>query len=363
MLLPRRGSHGALHAACEGLQHRDMETQFLAVVDPFRLDLIVVDHSHSGAERRTISRDVEAGRLIRLRQGVYVERIAFEALRREDQHVVRMRALAAVSPGCPVFSHWSAAVLHGLPVMWNRLDTVHVTVEDEDDRHRVALTMHRFLIRDPEVVRFGDLVATNVGRTVVDVAGAAPFEEGVMVADAALAAGVPRVMLEEAAVLAGPRRAARRIAEVVGFAHPGAESAGESRTRVTEFRLGLEPPVLQHRLVLRDGTNASLDQYFPTVDIGAEFDGVRKFLDPRMAPEGAGAAVVAEKWREDEIRSQLTGLARFGWVQAGSQALLRGVLARVGVVRPRRRVTIADFIAAARTARPRRFTPTPRWRD
>lgn len=334
----------------------------LAAVGPWLIELIVVRNSHSGAERRAISRDVARGLLLRLQPRAYVDRVAFEAMTPEDQHIVRMRALAAVSPSAMVFSHVSAAVLHGLPVMRTRLHTLHVTTEDEDQRHRVGQTMHRFLISAEEVVRFGDLFATGVGRTVVDLAGGLPFEEGVMAASGALSDGVPRVLLEEAVEAAGPRRASRRTSDVVGFAHPGAESAGESRTLVTFFRLGVEVPILQHRLVLSDGSSAFLDGLFPSVRVGTEFDGEQKFLDPRMAPQGAGRAVVAEKWREDEIRAQLDGLARFGWIQAGSLALMRALLARVGVVPPRHRVTLADYMGAAREARPRRQPRAPRWR-
>jgi hypothetical protein len=340
-----------------------VQSLLLDTVSPWRIEIVVVRGSSSSTERRAISRDAAAGLLLRLGPGAYVERTAFEALGPEDQHIVRMRAVAARTPFTLVFSHVSAAVLHGAPVLRSRLGTsVHVTVEDEDDRHRVGLVMHRFPVRDDEVVRIGDLVATDVGRTVVDLAGALPFEEGVMAASGALTAGVPRAILEEAVATAGPRRASKRIAEVVAFAHPGAESAGESRTLVTYFRIGLEVPVLQHPLRLSDGTRAFLDGYFPDEQVGAEFDGVQKLLDPTMAPLGAGPAVVREKWREDEVRLQLRALARFGWVQAGSVPILRALLAKVGVVPPRRKVAFEEYAAAARAARPRRIPSAPRWR-
>ena len=87
--------------------------------------------------------------------------------------------------------------------------------------------------------------------------------------------------------------------------------------------------------------------------VGVEVDGDRKYLDPRMAPEGAERAVLAEERREDEVRARLQGLVRIGWVQAGSTTLLQGVLAHVGVGPPRRRATHEDYVAAAVDARPR----------
>lgn len=334
-----------------------------ALVDPWRLEIIaVVRNSHSAAERRALSRDTEHGRLARIGQGAYVERIAFESLTPEGQHIVRMRAVAAVAVEPIVFSHFSAAVLHGLPVLRSRLIAVHTVVDHDDDRHRHGTTTHHFLVGDGETVRFGELIATGVGRTVVDIAGAAPFEEGVVAADGALAAGVPRAMLEAAIDLAGPRRASKRIGEVVAFAHPGGESAAESRWRVTSMRLGVEIPELQHPVRLEDGSRVFLDGRLPRARIGIEVDGDTKFLDADKAPDGAGAAVVKEKRREDEVRAGLAGLVRLGWVQSGSTALLRAAYTRAGVRAVRPRPTLADHAEIARSARPRRPPGVPRWR-
>lgn len=340
-----------------------MSSTLLAPVDPWQIEIIaIVGRSHSSTERRALSRDVERGLLIRLRHGAYVDRQGFESLSPEDQHVVRARAFVAVSAAPVLFSHWTAALLQGLPVMRERLGALHITVEEDDLRHQQGVVTHQFIVTDSEVVRFGEVAATAVGRTVVDVAGASPFEEGVMAADAALAAGVSRVMLEEAAELAGPRRAARRIEQVIAFAHPGAESAGESRMRVTLMRLGVEVPELQHRIVLADGGQVFLDGLLRSARVGLEFDGVEKYLNPTMAPEGAGKAVVAEKRREDEARRGLRGLLRMGWVEAGSVARLRGMLKDVGVFPTRPRTSFAAYCASALEARPRFLPRRPRWR-
>lgn len=335
-----------------------MRSGLITAIDPWRLELLVVrDGSHGSGERRTLSRDVERGLLIRLRQGVYVERSAFEALSPEEQHIVRMRALAAVSDGPIVFSHFSAAVAHRLAVLRGRLDVVHCTDPVRSARNRSGVVAHRYSVEPAEVVRLHDVLITSIGRTVVDVAGAAPFEEGVMVADAALRIGVPRAVLEAAVEAAGPRRAASRIADVVGFAHPGADSAGESRGRVTMLRIGVEVPVLQQRFVLDDGSAVFADFGFPVARAAAEADGDAKYLDPAMAPDGAGAVLLAEKRREDLLRALLSGLARFGWVQAGSTGLLRPILARAGVHPVHPRPALSDYAVVARSAQPRRFIP------
>jgi hypothetical protein len=196
---------------------------------------------------------------------------------------------------------------------------------------------------------------TAIARTVVDIAGATPFGEGLMAADAALLAGVPRVVLEQAMALAGPRQAARRIADVVAVAHPGAESAAESMTRSNLIRLGYEPPELQHALWDEWGLVAFLDFFFRRFRVGGEADGLMKYLDPALAPSGAGRAVVHEKLREDRVLPLVHGLARWGWREATNATLLRQKLARSGVHPASPRARIADYAAAARDAQPRRL--------
>ena len=320
-------------------------------MNPWKLEILTIRNgSHSGAERRAISRDVERGLLARLRSGAYVERQAYEAMTPEDRHIVRMRAFAAVADRPPVFSHWSAGVVLGFPVHRSRLDAVHTTVDERRGRGQEGVSAHLFRVRESEIQEVGGLLVTDPARTVVDIAGASPLEEGVMTADHALRTGMAREELHAALRTAGSRQAATRIQDVIAFAHPGAESAAESYSRVGMYRSGIEPPVLQYRMVLGDASVIFLDFEFPSVHVGGEADGDTKYL---TAPEGTGTAIVREKRREDEARLQLEGLARWGWVQSLRARLLCAVLARVGVVPQRHRPTLADYAAVARNARPR----------
>jgi hypothetical protein len=98
------------------------------------------------------------------------------------------------------------------------------------------------------------------------------------------------------------------------------------------FRMGVERPVLQWRLFTVDGVVvARLDFHFPSVNVGAEFDGRVKYFDPRFTNGQPNEVLYEEKRREDEARRQLAGLARFGWREARSVALLRPILGAAGV--------------------------------
>lgn len=332
--------------------------------DPWLLELVVVrDGSHDGGERRALSRDVERGLLTRVVAGAYVERTGFEALSPEGRHIVVMRAVTATSDRPPVHSHWSAAVLFGLPVLHARLGTVHVTVDRAGSRGRRGVSGHVFPLRPDEVLKIGGLLVTTAPRTVIDVAGSGTFAEGVMVADRTLHDGFARDALERAIDVAGPRNASARMRRVVSFAAPGSDSALESRGRTTMRRLGVEPPVLQHRIALRGGRSAFLDFSLERAHVGVEGDGKVKLLDPRLSPAEAKWALVQEKRREDELRLGLRGLGRFGWEASLSTRLLGGILARVGIDLHGPRATVADYCARAAEGRarfvPRRPTVLP----
>lgn len=320
----------------------------------WQLELLVVTKgSHLESERRSLARDVERGVLIRIRLGVYAEREAYLALNPEQRHIVQMRAVVAVSPWPVIFSHSSALVVHGLPARRFRLGKVHVTFTRSGERGREGVAGHVFQITPDELTTIGGLTVTTRARTVVDVAGECPFEEGVAVADAVLAAGMAREELEEAIVIAGPRQAANRIRDVVRMAHPGAESVNESYSRVRFMRMGYWPPELQHPLWDEIGFVAWLDFWFRRFRVGGEADGKVKLLDPAMAREGAGKALWHEKRREDRALPLVAGPARWGWEEANSSPLLQRKVAAFGVVPASPLATIADYAAAAREAQPR----------
>lgn len=284
-------------------------------------------------DRRSLRRDVERGLLVRVTRGVYVHAAWWSAAAEDERHVVRARGLALTSREPPVFSHWTAAVLHGLPLLDPRLGRVHITVSEAGVRGHDGVFGHVYALTEGEVVDRDGLRFTSVGRTVVDVTGSGTTEEGIVLADAALAAGLPKELLLAAVDLAGPRKAARRIDRVVDFADGGAKSPLESTSRWTMHRLGLERPILQHPVRDARGFVGDLDFWFPEAQAGGEADGREKYLNPAYAPRGAGMKVHAEKLREDRMLAAIRRrLARWGWAESRSPQLLAPILAAVGVV-------------------------------
>lgn len=266
----------------------------------------------TSAEPRSLARDAERGLLTRVRPGVYVDRPRWEAQTAEQRHLTAMHAYAAVVARPPVFSAGHACG---------------------------ASTSRR---TPPAVVAW-----SGSQRTATDIALSAPFVDGVMVADAALRAGLDRAALQRAVDHTGARRGSARARSVAAFARAEAESPAESRSRVTVLRIGIAPPVLQFEVRDRWGLAGRFDFWFPEQRVGGEVDGEQKYLE--LAKDGTAASVIRETWREDRVRSSIGGLARWGWTDAGSAPRLAESLAASGVHPPSPRATLTDYCAAPPT--------------
>ena len=265
-----------------------------------------------------VRRLLRIGDLSRVRRGSYVVGpLPEEPVRRHRLAIIAaVRALADEA----VLSHVSAAVAHGLP-LWNTpLGRVHVTRDRATGGRRGRIVhVHTAPLRSDEIVVVGGIAVTSVARTLVDVARTAPFEQAVVVLDAALAKGlVDGLQLAEALLRVIGWRGAPAARRAVAFAEPGAASVGESRSRVAIMRAGLPQPVLQWEV--RDGSDhlvGRTDFGWPALGAVGEFDGEIKYgrlLKPGQSP---GEVVFAEKVREDRIRATDLGMARWVWDELG----------------------------------------------
>jgi hypothetical protein len=262
-----------------------------------------------------VQRARRAGDLVNVRRGAYLgrgdERLDVPAAR----HALLVHAtVPALAPGT-VVSHVSAAVLHGLAVWAIPLDHVHVTrAERAGGRIRSVVHRHVAPLDPTEVTMLDGLFVTSLARTVADIARTVPFEPAVVVADSALfhdSELTPATLAVAVARTAGwPGAPAARRA--IAFARRGAESPGESRSRIAIARAGLPVPQLQFPVPI-GGSTAFTD--FGWVDRRAvgEFDGEVKY--GRLVPPGQtpGDVVFAEKVREDAVRAMGYGFARWTW--------------------------------------------------
>lgn len=256
------------------------------------------------------------GELVVIRRGAYVpatdERLADATAR----HALAVRAAVAQLPAGAVVSHVSAAVLLGLRVWGVPLTRVHVTRSRESGgRQGRQVHVHAALLRADEIVEVDGVPVTTPARTVVDTARRAPFTGSVVIADAALEAGlVDPAALADAVDRARRRPGVAQARRVVAFADGGGQNVGESRSRVLLARAGLPPPVLQWPVSDFAG------QHIGTTDFGwpdrgtvGEFDGMVKYGRLLRPGQSAGDVVVAEKYREDRLRDEGLRVARWIW--------------------------------------------------
>jgi len=263
-----------------------------------------------------IKRKLARGDWILLRPGAYLQTAGSPSPPSERCHLLQIDAELPFASENAVVSHLSAACEHGIDLLREPGKCVQVTNPVGVSGHRRRLLhTHRAAIDDDEWARIRGHRVTSVARTVIDVARTRSFEEGVVVADSALHQGL--VTREElmTAVNRAPRRAGMRLASrVVRFADAGAESVGESRSRVLMSYERIPVPQVQFRITVGDGASVAVSDFgwkeFGTV---GEFDGAEKYGRLLVPGERAGDKVFQEKRREDLIRDTGLQVVRWTW--------------------------------------------------
>jgi predicted transcriptional regulator of viral defense system len=279
-----------------------------------------------GLTRNALDGLVRSGEWSRLRRGEY--QIGSPLLRPEDQHLLRIRATVGLAATAQfVVSHISAAVLWGLPTWGVDLSRVHLTRPGRSGCATTAEVIpHRAMLTDDEIAVIDGIAVTSLARTVLDVARYHGFERGVVVADAALRAGLDRRELHDVLEAARSRGSAGCAGQVIAFADPLAESVGESRSRVRLWAFGLPKPELQHRFYSPTGQRIGrVDFWIEEFATVGEFDGMTKYGLPANAPV---ERIVEEKSREDAIRDLGQQVVRWMDVDLGRPAVIMDRFAR-----------------------------------
>lgn len=233
----------------------------------------------------------------------------------------RCRAMALVAPVDAVFSHYTAAQLHGLPTPEELL--LHMSIEQRD-QPRVeprlnGLVVHRLKTVDRVQIIDGLRVASP-GRTFLDLAAFVDLPDLVSYGDAAERRY--GAVDEMAAVVAdgGGRRGVRLARLALSLLDPRAGSPMESRLRVVLVMAGLPRPSVQFEILDDDGrVLRHIDLAYPRWRIAIEYEGGHH-LNSR------------EQWNKDIYRYE--ELDADGWtiIRVTAEDLLRrpeAVVARV----------------------------------
>lgn len=290
-----------------------------------------------------IRRAFRAGRVVRVRRGVYVHRDDWDRLDGRGQHLVRMRAVDETTRDA-VFGFESAAAAFDLPLLERWPEEVHLLApRATGGRSDPGIRRHCVGISATHVVERSGLRVSSLARTLLDIARSRSFELGVAMIDSALNSGrLTDSDLEAEGKLRGAGAAKAR--RVLDFCDARAESPGESLSRVRIHQLGFPPPELQRRFIVDVGTTYTVDFFWPELRLIGEFDGRGKYVREEFRRgRSSGDVVVAEKRREDRLRAELLNFTRWGWAELRSPARLRALLLRAGL-EPGNRICPMSFL-------------------
>ncbi|MGN6252358.1 MAG: hypothetical protein ACTHNS_11140 [Marmoricola sp.] len=291
------------------------------------------DHQISTKRRR--------GEWHRVRHGAYCFGDVWATLSPEERHLLRAHAVRRTTPGPVAFSHITSLVAHGISV-WNvDLATVHVTRLDGNVGRTLGSTRHHTgHCEDDEVTEAAGLRVTTPPRAVLESTTLLGVEEALVSVDSAIWNG--HCTLEELLERFRDRYSrwpgSQRLHIVTRLATGRSQTPGESRCMYAFWRGGLPRP--EQQWDVHDGSGrlvASLDFAWPEHGHFGEFDGMRKYLRDLKRSQSIEDVVIAEKRREDTVRS-LTGwtCSRIMWTDLERPGLLISRLAAALDVRSRR---------------------------
>lgn len=273
--------------------------------------------------------------LVRVRRGIYVAESDWPSTEREARHFVRMQAVAAGMSSRPVFSHVSAAVLWGIPVVGS-LEQVHLMAAGRIGRRsRRGTIWHNHRLEDVEVTELHGFLVTSLIRTLFDMASSMPQASGIAAIDAgtrsafrsglgSTVAGVPKAELVESFAARGSVRGIRRAITCASFSDPRSGSAGESVSRWNMHVLGFPAPELQVPFEREDGGFDVVDFDWPGFGRFGEFDGFGKYVREQYTHGRRMEDIVwAEKQREDRVRRHRPYSSRWDWAVARDLERLR----------------------------------------
>lgn len=265
-----------------------------------------------GVSPQMIRTAVAAGRLLRLRAGVFLDAAAWPDDARA-QHLLRAAAEVEAFPGS-VLSHQSAAAAWGLPhpgfVAWHDQPVSITRVGDLARARSGAATHHAGHLPAPHTCKDSDgRPVTAIARTGVDLATGLSLPDALVILDACCRklcselvaeprrsdfANVAlnttaREMLEQAV----PAHRPRALIAAIALADARRESAPESLSFGHFHLAGLPQPQCQPRIHTPTGT-VYPDFYWAEQNLIGECDGAVKY--------GDASGYVLEKEREQALR-------------------------------------------------------------
>jgi hypothetical protein len=190
-------------------------------------------------------------------------------------HELLTRGVALVAPSSAVFGGLTAAALWGAPGLAAHEDPVEVVLPPGTRwSPRTGVRVREAALEPRDVVERLGLRWTARTRTALDLIRRGTLDDGVVLLDRLVSAGIVRLdAVREAAHELPPGRGSRLAREVAAQADGWAESPQETRVRLLLLRAGLPAPTAQYRVFDDDGFVARVDFAWPEQRLALEYDG------------------------------------------------------------------------------------------
>ncbi|KRF20879.1 hypothetical protein ASG90_00140 [Nocardioides sp. Soil797] len=255
------------------------------------------------------------GGWVTVRRGIYIRSDEWESLDAREAQPLRRALAAHLAMTRPhALSHTSAGLVHGIDMLRPGDDLVHITrpgVTGSRTEHGVKHHLAHFT--QDQVVDVGGVPTLDLARTAVDIGREHGYLQGLVACDSVLQKGATRAQLLEAVEMMDHWPYVTGARAAVLDSDAGAESVGETLTRVLVQSLGLGAVQTQFSVTARGQT------FWVDLRVGRhliEFDGRMKY---RRSEEGGianrdpGDVVWSEKMRQDAICAEGYGMSRVVW--------------------------------------------------
>lgn len=294
------------------------------------------------ANRHQLARAARLGTEHRLTRGAYLSTAEWQQLDKRQQYLARVRAVAQTRRSAVVLSHWSAAAVHGLPIMGEWPHAVHVTIPPASGgRSRDSVVKHGARLPDADVVTVNGLLVTSPARTAIDLATVGTFMAGALAIDRVLhvdrrnRSRLPIATKSElfaAWERALPFKGHQRALKAIEFGVAEADSALETVSRVNMMLIGCPRPLLQTRYSDYQGVIGDVDFDWPDFGVVGEADGAIKYLNPDYRSGRTPEQVLLdEKDRHDRLAALPKRVSRWRWSVAVNPTALRARLVQAGL--------------------------------
>ncbi len=248
------------------------------------------------------------GELTRVHRGTYLdsELSVLAANSAEVTHASRVFGFMRRSETATV-SGISAAVLHGLPLLNHRLTGPITVTRRNHGARRAHVAVRRSHLRAEDVTTLHGLPVTTLKRTIQDLAENVELPELLAATEAALRQGGDITGLE------APLRHRRALRWVSMHASARSESYAESWSKYVLYQHGFSFDWQQVSVFDERGRFVARCDFGSELGLLGEFDGRIKYGEIAGSTEAAADAIMAEKERENRLRSLGWDVARWTW--------------------------------------------------